>query len=68
MYNSDIYFTLIIGTCMVTKMADKIGLKLRNCHFAPNLRILETDFLSLRIRYQQKRIPKIKLLICCVPC
>ena len=31
---------------MVTKIADKIGLKLRNCLFGPNLRLLETDFLK----------------------
>ena len=29
---------------MISKMADKIGLKQRNCHFEPNLRLLETDF------------------------
>ena len=46
------------GTCiksdftvaMETKMADKIGLKQKNCHFGPNLRHMETYF--LRIRYQ----------------
>ena len=41
---------------MVTKMADKKGLKLRNCHFRPNLGLFETDF--LRIRYQHSYIPK----------
>ena len=51
---------------MVTKMADKIGLKQRNCHFGLNLRLLKTDF--LRIRYQQKRIPPKNLIICCVLC
>ena len=42
---------------MVTKMADKIGLKQKknNCHLEPNLRLLETDF--LRIRYQHSKIP-----------
>ena len=29
---------------IVTKMADKVGLKYRNCHFGPNLRLLETYF------------------------
>ena len=29
---------------MVTKIADKIGLKQRNCHFGPNVRLLEIDF------------------------
>ena len=32
---------------MVTKMANKIGLKQRNCHFGPDLRLLETDFEEL---------------------
>ena len=62
MYNSGIYFTFSVA--MATKMADEIGLKYRNCHFEPNLRVFQTDF--LRIRYQQKRIPK-NLLIYCVP-
>ena len=44
---------------MVTKMADKIGLKERKCHFGPNLRLLETDFLRIA-RYQKI------LLTCCV--
>ena len=39
---------------MVTKMADKIGVK--RGHFRPNLRLLETDF--LRIIYQHSKIPK----------
>ena len=34
---------------MVTKMADKIGLKRRNDHFGANLRLLETDFQELDI-------------------
>ena len=45
-------------------MADKIGLKQRNCHFGPNLRLFETDFLRTEIstaKYQKKN-----LLICCV--
>ena len=29
---------------MVTKMADKIGLKQRNCHFGQNLRLFEDRF------------------------
>ena len=58
-------FILLLPVAMVTKMADEIGLKLRNCHFRPNLRLLETDF--LRIRYQHKQIPKKNLLIYCVP-
>ena len=37
---------------MVTKMAEKIGFKQRNCHFGPNLSLFETDF--LKIRYQAK--------------
>ena len=32
------YFTFIVA--MVTKMADEIGLKQRNCHFGPNVRFL----------------------------
>ena len=56
-----IYFTLPVA--MVTKMANKIGLKQRNCHFRPNLRLLEADF--LRIRYQHKQIPKNPLNILC---
>ena len=35
---------------LVSKMANKIGLKQRNSHFRPNLRLLEIDV--LRIRYQ----------------
>ena len=49
---------------MVTKMADKTGLKQRNCHFGPTLRLLETDF--LRIRYQHMRIPNKPFDILCV--
>ena len=48
MLNFGIYLNFTIA--MVTKMADKIGLKQEKCHFGPNLRLLETDF--LRIRYQ----------------
>ena len=29
---------------MVTKLAEKIGLKQRNCQFGPNLCFFETDF------------------------
>ena len=47
--NFGIYLNSTVA--MVTKMANKIGLKQRNCHFGPNLRLLETNF--LRIRYQQ---------------
>ena len=43
-------FYLTFTVAMVTKMADEIGLKYRNYHFRPNLRLLETNF--LRIRYQ----------------
>ena len=43
-------FTTNFTIAMVTKMADKIGLKQRICQFGPNLRLFETDF--LRIRYQ----------------
>ena len=53
---------LLLPVAMVTKMADKIGLKYRNCHFRPNLRLLETDV--LRIRYQHKQIPKTLLIYC----
>ena len=35
---------------MLTKVADKIGLEYRNCHFGQNLRLFETEF--LRIGYQ----------------
>ena len=56
-------FILLLPVAMVTKMADKIGLKSRNCHFRPNLRLLETDF--LRIRYQHKQIPKKSFNILC---
>ena len=41
---------------MVTKMADKVGLKERNCYSGLNLRLLQTCF--LRNRYQHKRILK----------
>ena len=41
---------------MVAKMADKIGLKKRNCHFEPNFQAFSDRF--LRIRYQHKQIPK----------
>ena len=37
-----IYLNFIVA--MMTKNDDKIGLKQRNCHFGPNLRLLETDF------------------------
>ena len=37
--NSGIYFTFTVA--MLTKKADKIGLKLRNCHF---IRLFQTDF------------------------
>ena len=43
-------FFLNFTVAMVTKMADKIGLKQRNGHFGPNLRLLES--VVLRIRYQ----------------
>ena len=29
-------FTLLLPLLWLQKMADKIGLKLRNCHFGPN--------------------------------
>ena len=48
---------------MVTKMANKTGLKKRDYHFGPNLSLLETDF--LRIRYQHKRIPRKTFSILC---
>ena len=54
-HNSGICFTFIVA--MVTKMANQNSLKQTNCHFGPNLRLLETYF--LRIRYHQhKQIPK----------
>ena len=34
---------------MVTNIADKVGLKLRNCHLSDNSRPLETDFLRIQI-------------------
>ena len=40
--NFGIYSNFTVA--MVTKMANKIVLKLRNCHFEPNLRLLETYF------------------------
>ena len=49
---------------MVTKMADKIGLKKRNCHFRPNFRLLETDFST--IRYQLGKYQKKTFNILCV--
>ena len=39
---SDIYLSFIVA--IVTKMAAKIGLKWRVCHFGQNLRHLETNF------------------------
>ena len=48
---------------MVTKIADKIGIKKKKCHLRPNLRLLETDV--LRIRYQHKQIPKNPFNILC---
>ena len=48
---------------MVTKMAKKIGLKERNCHFEPNLRLFQIDF--LRIRYKHKRVQKKLYYIVC---
>ena len=48
---------------MVTKMADKIGLKQRNCHFGPNLRLLRPILKELDI--STAKCQKI-LLICCV--
>ena len=47
---------------MVTKMADKIGLKERNCHFRPNLSLMETDF--LRIRYQANTKKTFYYIVC----
>ena len=44
--NYSIYLNFTVA--MVTKMANKIGLKQRNCHFEPNLRILETEFVKIR--------------------
>ena len=57
-------FILLLAVAMVTKMADKSGLKKSYCHFRPNLMLLETDVLG--IRYQHKQIPK-NVLIYCVP-
>ena len=57
-----IYLTFTIA--VVTKKADKISLKWRNCHFGPNLRFRGTDFKELdtnTAKYQTK------LLIYCVP-
>ena len=34
---------------MVTKMADKVGLKYRYWHFGPDLRLLETLFKKKKI-------------------
>ena len=56
-------FIFLLPVAMVTKMAENIGLKLRNCHFRPNLRLLETDF--FKIRYQHKQIPKNPFNILC---
>ena len=41
---------------MVTKMADKIGIKLRNCLFWLNSKDFGTEF--LKVRTQHKLIPK----------
>ena len=37
-------FYLTFTVAMVTKMADKIGLNRKNCHFGPNFRLWETVF------------------------
>ena len=37
MYKSGIHLTFIVA--MVTKMTAKVGLKSRNSHFGPNLRL-----------------------------
>ena len=50
---------------MVTKMANKKGLKQRNYHFGPNLTLLETDFFK-ELDISTAKYQKI-LLICCVP-
>ena len=46
--NCDIYLNFTVA--MVTKMADTIGLKQRNCHFGPNFRLLETDCLTAKYK------------------
>ena len=42
---------------MVTKVADKIGLKERNCHLGPNLRLLETDFFFIELDINTAKYP-----------
>ena len=39
-----------------TKIAAKIGLKKRNCHFGPNLRLVEIDFFKIYILAQLNTI------------
>ena len=47
---------------MVTKMADEIGLKWRNCHFGQNLRLLETDYFNNYISAQANTKKTFKIL------
>ena len=44
MKNFDIYLNVTVA--LVTKNGRQIGLKQKTCHFGPNLRLLETDFLK----------------------
>ena len=44
-------------------MADKLGLKYKNCQFGQNPRLWETDV--LRIRYQYRYIPKQTFNVVC---
>ena len=47
---------------MVTKMANKIGLKQRNCHFGPNLWFLVTDCFKNEISEQLNTIISFNML------
>ena len=62
MQNFGFYLTFTVA--MVTGVANKVGLKWRNCHFWLNLRLLETNF--SKIRYQHRQIPKKPFNMLCV--
>ena len=49
---------------MVTKMADEIGLRYRNCHFGPNLKLLATDFFKNKISAQANTKNTFKYIVC----
>ena len=59
MSNFGIYLNFIVT--MVTKKADELGLKLINCHFGPNSRLLD---LVLKIDISTAKYQRIRSICC----